>query len=352
LAAALPFAGLTSVVRSVLEARERFLLISIVQAIAGSLTYLVPLALSFGTRDVRVLIAGAALSRICGFTAFMAAARLVWPGEFPWSSVNLRAEREFREFSFWIVISNVIGTAIVYGDRALLVGMFGLTEVAFYNVPLEVVGRMMIIVNSAATVIFPSLARFAGKGMTLERVYVPLMTLLSVVAGAAFLALSIATPACLSLWLGETFQQHSSPVIRILLVGLGFQTLNVMALAMLNAGGMARPITLMHIAETPLYFGSLYLSGEHLGLPGIALVWSGRAVLEYLCFTGLQMRAAMPGSAGLQLTGSVLSAGNFIPLAIMAGSGQLVMAVLAGTVWALVSAFWSLSRLRAAHRQC
>ena len=125
LAAALPFAGLTSVVRSVLEARERFLLISIVQAIVGSLTYLVPLALSFGTRDVRVLIAGAALSRICGFTAFMFAARLVWPGEFPWSSVNLRAEREFREFSFWIVISNVIGTAIVYGDRALLVGMFG-----------------------------------------------------------------------------------------------------------------------------------------------------------------------------------------------------------------------------------
>jgi hypothetical protein len=177
-------------------------------------------------------------------------------------------------------------------------------------------------------------------------VYVPLVTLLSVAAGAALLALSIATPACLSLWLGEPFQQHSSPVIRILLVGLGFQTLNVMALALLNAGGMARPITLMHLAETPLYFGSLYLSGKHLGLPGIALVWSGRAVLEYLCFTGLRMRAAMPGSAGRQLTGSVLSAGNFIPLAIMAASEQLVVALVVAAVWALVSVSWCLFQLR------
>lgn len=349
LAAALPFAGLISVFRAVLEAREDFLSISIIQSILGILTFVAPLTLSYTTTDVRVIIAGAVACRIVGCAAFLVAARVAWPGKIPWRSVNLRAEREFRQFSLWTVVSNVIGAAIVYGDRALLVRLFGLVEIAFYNVPLEMLGRMMIVVNSAATVVFPSLSRFAGNRVLMEGVYVSLMALVSVAVGVVLLVLSILTPPCLQLWLGPDFRDHSSLLVRILLIGLAFQCLNVMSLAALNARGFARPITLMHLTETPLYFGALYLCGRRFGLTGVALVWSARLIAEYLCFTGFQMYVVAKGGVRRQGVGATLAACNAIPLGLAARGGGAT-AILVSVIFAAISVTWSLLGLRALHK--
>lgn len=350
LAAALPFAGLTSVCRSVLEAREDFVSISIIQSILGILTYVVPLALSVWTADVRVIIAGAVACRILAFAAFLAGARAAWPGRFPWRAVNLHGEREFREYSLWTVVSNLIGTAIVYGDRALLVRLFGLAEIAFYNVPLEMLGRLMIIVNSAATVIFPALSRFAGNRAVMEGVYVSVVTLLSVVMGIAMLGLSILTPACLNLWLGADFRDHSSLLVRILLIGLACQCLNVMSLAALNARGFARPITMMHLTETPLYFIALYLCGRRYGLTGVALAWSARLIVEYACFTGFQLYVVASDGVRRQGIGAALAACNIIPLGLAAfGSGTI--AILVSVAAAIVSVSWALSELRAVQKR-
>ena len=83
LAGAVPVAGLTSVFRSVLEAREDFLTISLIQGVLGILTYLVPLALSIVTADVRLIILGPVLCRFAAFAAFAGAARRAWRGPFP-----------------------------------------------------------------------------------------------------------------------------------------------------------------------------------------------------------------------------------------------------------------------------
>jgi O-antigen/teichoic acid export membrane protein len=346
LAAAVPFAGLTSVFKSVLEAREDFLSISVIQSILGVLTYVVPMILSFATADVRIIIAGAVACRVLACLAFVVGARRAWRGAFPWRSVDFRAEREFREFSLWTVVSNVMGAAVVYGDRALLMRMFGLAEIPYYNVPLELLGRMMIVVNSAATVVFPSLSRYAGNKVLFERVYVSLVTLMSAILGVVLLGLSIVTPTCLNLWLGAEFRDHSSILVRVLLIGLAFQGLNVMALAFLNARGFARPITLMHLVEAPLYFGALYLCGLRFGLPGVALVWSGRLIVEYACFTGFQVYVGASDRVRRVGTGAVLAACNAIPLALMAAFSDAAVACFVCAGGAAISVAWSLLELR------
>jgi O-antigen/teichoic acid export membrane protein len=350
LAAAVPIAGLTSVFKSVLEAREDFLSISIIQSILGILTYVVPLFLSFVTADVRVIILGAVICRFLAFAAFVAGALRAWPGPFPRQSVNLRLESEFREFSFWTVVSNLLGVAIVYGDRALLVRMFGLAEIPFYNVPAELLGRLMIIVNSAATVVFPSLARFAGNKALFEGFYVALLTLLSAAIGIVSLGLSIATPAFLRLWLGADFQTHSSFVVRVLLVGMAFQSLNVVALASLNARGFARPITIMHMVETPLYFAALYVCGTRFGLTGVAVAWSVRLIAEYICFTGFQEHIGASDGARRKRVGATLAACNALPAALMAAYADVTVAVLVCVACCGVSIAWSLRELRDAAR--
>jgi O-antigen/teichoic acid export membrane protein len=346
---ALPFAGLTSVFRAVLEARESFLAVSIIQGTLGVLTYSVPMLLSFATTDVRVIIGGAIVCRAFAFVAFTTVAVRAWQGHFPWLRVNLAGQREFRRFSLWLVISNIVGSAIVYGDRALLVKMFGLAEVPYYNVPLEILGRLMIIVNSAATVIFPSLSRASQNKMLFEEVYVTLTTFLSVVVGAALLAMSIGTPLGLQLWLGDEFRDHSTGVVRILFVGLAFQSLNVFALASLNARGFARPITFMHLIEAPGYLWALYSFGLRSGLAGVALVWSGRLIFEYACFAGFQ--AAIGGKRGRPRLafGALVAGSNMIPLALIAVTGNKLLALLATGAFATLSVVWSLSLLRKDH---
>lgn len=346
LAAAVPFGGLTSVFRSVLEAREDFRRISLIQSTFGTLTYVVPSLLSFATADIRVIIGGAVICKIIAAAVFAASALRAWPDGFPWSSINLRAQREFRQFSFWSITSNVVGAGIMYGDRVLLVRMFGLGEIPFYNIPLEMLGRMMIAVNSAATVIFPSLSRLSGNRVLIEDVYVALVTLLSAIMGAALLGLSIATPFCLDVWLGGQFREHSTLVVRVLLVGMAFQCLNVFALATLNARGFARPITLMHLLEVPFYFAALYSCGEHFGLVGVALVWSCRLIAEYCCFCGFQVHLSKGHGARRQRIGLVLAACNALPVALMTQTVGTALAVLVCIVCMTASAAWALLELR------
>jgi O-antigen/teichoic acid export membrane protein len=346
LSVALPFAGLTSVFRAVLEARESFLTISIIQGALGVLTYSVPMLLSFATADVRVIIGGAIACRVLAFAAFTTAAARAWQGPFPWHRVNLAGQRDFRRFSLWLVISNVVGSAIVYGDRALLVKLFGLAEVPYYNIPLEMLGRLMIVVNSAATVIFPSLSRASENKMLFEEVYVTLTTILSVVVGVVLLGMSIGTPLGLQLWLGNEFRDHSTGVVRILFIGLAFQSLNVFALASLNARGFARPITFMHLIEAPAYLWALYSFGLHSGLVGVALVWSSRLIFEYACFAGFQAAIGGKGGRPKLAFGALVAGCNMIPLAVIAMTGDKLLALSASGVFATLSVVWSLTLLR------
>jgi len=348
LIAALPFAGLTAVLRSVLEAREKFLVISAIQTAVGIFTYAAPLVLSFVTKDVRVLIAGAAAGRILATVAFMAQARRTWRGSFPWRSVDLRAEREFQQFSFWLVVSNVVGAGVLYGDRALLMRLFRLEDIAFYNVPLEMLGRTMLIVNSAATVAFPMLSRFAGDRVLFERVYVAVTTLLAAAIGVALLGVSLLAPAGLEVWLGDEFRSHSEGIARILLVGLLFQALTAMALLSLNARGLSRPIALLQLVETPVYFGALYWCGLRLGMTGVALVWSGRVFVEYVCLAGFQVSAGTREAVRRQVAGAALAASNAIPAAAVAFRDGAVVALTMSAVCILASVTWALSELRAA----
>src|SRR5260370_41294201 len=84
LACAIPMAGLTSVFRTVLEARDKFPTISAIQVFLGVLTYIVPLNLSFTTQDIRYLFARAVACRGLAFFAFALAAGSSWDGSLAW----------------------------------------------------------------------------------------------------------------------------------------------------------------------------------------------------------------------------------------------------------------------------
>lgn len=301
LIAAIPFLGTTSVFRSVLEAKEDFLKVSIIQTVLGTVTYLVPLGISFYSRDIRLITAGAISCRIATFAIFAVFASAYWNGKFPWSNVRFKWGGEFQQFSSWLVLSNLIGSGIVYGDRAVLARMIPLGEIAFYNVPLELLGRILIVVNGVASAGFPFLSRLSDDKNRLPDIYRVAAISLSGVIGVGFYLLGLSAPYVVGAWLGDEFRNHSVVLIQIFSVGLAFQSLNILALAILNASGSAKLPALMHAVEAPLYIVGLIWGGTHYGAKGIACMWAVRPAIEFLIYCGLISAMAHRGRAKMAI---------------------------------------------------
>lgn len=346
LAVALPFIALTTVLRSILEAHEDFTQVGVLQGAIGAATYLAPLATSFFTNEVTLVIASATLCRIAGTAAFFSRIPRAWWREARRSIAPLHWDRDFRSFSFWLVISNLAGVCIVYGDRALLVGTLPLEQVPFYNVPLEMLVRVLIVVNGAVTVLFPRLAR-TDQTQNFDRYHAVALIGSATLLAPLLLLLGATAPIWLELWLGADFALHSTTLVRLFLVGILFQALNAVAFAALNALGRARVPAFMHLVELPLYFTALYLAGERLGLVGLALVWSVRPIVEYLCFTALLLHEVPPAARGLRLLGGAFAATSAVPVIVIAAFDALSLAVVVCVLITAVSAAWLARMTRA-----
>jgi O-antigen/teichoic acid export membrane protein len=349
LTSAIPFLGATSVFRAVLEAREKFLFIGVMQSIFGTLTYALPLFVSLATKDVRLITMSAIACRFAAVVPYFNAARRQWEGGFPWRLIDLRIGAEFRQFSAWSVVSNLVGTVIVYGDRALITRLVPLDQIAFYNVPLEVFGRLMIVINGAITVAFPLLSRHAEKRALLLKAYLIALALMSVLIGGLLLLCAALVPMGLDMWLGKEFRTHSTLLVRIVVLGLLFQGFNALALAFLNARGLSRLPAIMHLVEAPVYLIAVYLFGSRFGLVGIACVWSARALIEFVGYGALTTLKSDRESRRYAGVGAVFAFCGAVPIGVVAATGGNELAGSLWLVFAMVSMIWVLGVLRSNH---
>jgi O-antigen/teichoic acid export membrane protein len=300
--------------------------------------------LSLVSSDIRLIVAGAVACRILSFIAFCIAARAAWPEKMPWKGIG-PWDVHFLRFSGWLVVSNVVGNAVVYADRALLVRLIPIAHLPFYNVPLEFLIRIMIVVNGAITVAFPYLSRVAADKARLDKIHVTAVAALGAAIAPVLLIVSLIAPVGLEWWLGEAFRANSTEIVRIFLVGLMFLSLNAFALASLSAQGLARTIAMMHLIEAPLYIWALWYFGREYGLSGVAVVWSGRMVVEYGCYSVMQIAASENKRS--QIGGAVLGALHAVPLIAFALVHQMLLSVALCAVVTFATVRWAMANLLA-----
>jgi O-antigen/teichoic acid export membrane protein len=343
LSASIPFIGVTATLRSILEAKERFPTIAAIQATLGSLTYAAPLLLSLVTSDIRVIVGSAVVCRVLAFVAFFVAARAEWPGVLSLKHAGAW-DVHFLRFSGWLVISNVVGNAVVYADRALLVKLIPIAQLPFYNVPLEFLIRIMIVVNGAITVAFPYLSRMAADKTRFDKVYVTAVAAIGATLVPVLLVVSFIAPWGLEVWLGAEFRERSTEIVRLFLIGLLFLSLNAFALASLSARGLAHTIALMHLIEAPLYLWALWYFGRSFGFYGVAAVWSGRMVAEYVGYSAMQIMAS--DNKRSQISGAALGALLAVPLIVFTLMHQAALSSAICVLLTLVTLRWAMSTLR------
>lgn len=284
ISATIPLVTLTAALRGFLEATGQFPFLSLVTASAGAGMYVVPM--------IVVLVGGGLVSVAATYVALRIGMAIAFAigclctKNAPPLSLRLdwKAIHKMVSFGGWLSLSNVIGTAMVYGDRFLLGSLVGMLAVTSYSMPLDVIGRLQTLVTSFCTVLFPLLSRLDGAGSAQFQ---------SVYRGAHAIVLSFITPLTVTAILLSPFfmkfwlREHNTPEAvfsaQVFLAGSIVQSMASISFTALHARGRSDLPAWVHMVEFPLYCGAFFWAATHYGVRGAALVWFGRVILDFGC---------------------------------------------------------------------
>lgn len=295
LAAALPVIGVGKAFRGLLDAAQRFDLVTAVRLPTTIGNYALPmLGLALGW-ELPALFALLLAGRIAaGVAFFLLAARL-----YPTLSRPRFARDEWRRifgFGGWVTVSTVVSPMLGYLDRLLLGALVTMTAVAHYAAPYEVVVRLVVIPASLVATLFPAFSQLSGGA---ERDRIPTLAARSVkvvlvVLAPAVIVLLGGAADVLRLWLGVDFARESALAMQILAVGILFNAAAHVPYALLQGTGRPDMPAKFHMLELPVHALVAWALITLWGIPGAALAWSVRVALDaVLLFAGSARTAGL-----------------------------------------------------------
>lgn len=277
--------------RGLLEAHQRFKLVSALRIPLGVFTFVGPLmVLPFSrslTPVVGVLVAGRAASclaylLVCFRVVPELRQRVAWHG--PSAGPLIR-------FGGWMTVSNVVSPIMVTMDRFLIGALVSVTAVAYYATPFEVITKSSVIPSALMGVMFPAFSTGFAKdrGRTAVLFGRSVKSLFLVLFPIMLCTVALAQDG-LKLWLGAEFAQHSFRVLQWLAIGVFINSLAQVPFALLQGVGRPDLTAALHIIELPLYLGLLWWLVSARGIEGGAIAWSARVTVDALFLFGLARR--------------------------------------------------------------
>ncbi len=268
-----------------LEAFQKFKLVNAIRVPTGIYTFLGPLmVLPFSSRLSTVVLA-LLFGRLVEWIIFFLACLNTIPGVMNPAAHGQTPLKGLFRFGSWMTVTNMISPLLMHVDRFLIGGLRAASEVAYFATPAEIVVKLLILPRAWVGVLFPSFAgsyrqrREETSALFGRACRYLLLGLFPVVVMVVTL-----TPEFLTLWLGADFGQASSPVMKLLTMGVFLCCLAYLPISLLQASGRPDYTAKLNLIELPLY---LVFSGVliHLfGIVGAASAWLLRSAVDlYYC---------------------------------------------------------------------
>lgn len=333
LAVAVPLMVLTSGLRGVLEAGQRFRTINALRVPLGLLTFLGPLAALHVSNRLPAAVAVLAAARALVFGLHVLAVGLAHP--------ELRRPRAPRAVDLarlwkvagWMTVSSIVSPVLVSADRFVIGTVLPLTAVAHYATASEVATKMWLFTAALQPVLFPALAATLVSAPQRAAVLFDRGVRATTLALApATLILVLFAPELLTGWLGPAFAAESAPLLRWLAIAVFVNALASVPHSVLQSAGRADLPGKLHALELPLYFGALWALLPRFGLLGVAYAWLLRMAVDALAQLAAvpvvlpDARRAVWRAGAIMVGGMVLLAPATLPMPLVA---RVVIAVAA-----------------------
>ena len=281
LAFAVPLVLCSAGLRGVLEAQQKFQLITFIRLPVMIATIAAPLVVMAFTHDLAAITALLVLCRVAEFLLLAVFALRSVPGLARPRGIGLTDLKRLLGFGGWMTVSNIIGPLMTYLDRFLISGVMTIAAVAYYATPYDLANRLAVIPGSIAAVLFPAFtARAAVDPQRLTALYKRAITSVLFILTPVVLLLIIFADQLLTLWLGADFSLRSTSVLQVLLAGVLFNAAAQISFTMVHALGRPDLTSKLHLAELPLYLAALWMLVSRFGIIGAAIASAIRVVLD------------------------------------------------------------------------
>lgn len=283
--------------RGLLEAHQRFDLVSALRIPTGLYTFVGPLlALPF-TRNlaavVGVLVGGRLISCIAHLWLCLRIVpelrrRIAWHR--PSAGPLLR-------FGGWLTVGNIIGPMMMYMDRFVIGALVSAAAVAYYATPYEVVTRLQLIPAAVVGVMFPAFSvSFAKDRSRAGLLYGHSTKYILLVLFPIILSIVVLAQNGLTIWLGADFAQHSTRVVQWLALGILANSLAFVPFGFVQGVGRPDLTSKLHLLELPIYLVMLFGLIRVAGIEGAAIAWGARAIADATALFLLARRFLPSGS--------------------------------------------------------
>src|SRR5258708_5863486 len=267
LALSIPIVTITSGLRGILEAQQRFRILNLIRIPMSIFSFAGPLlVLPFSHSLVPVivvLIAGRLLGGVAHLFACFHAMPLLRHNYVLRHSMVLPVVK----LGGWMTFSNIISPIMVYLDRFLIGALLSVSAVAYYTAPFDMVTRLWVIPGALVAVIFPAFA--------VTVLQEPDRTALLLSRGTKYVFLAVfpivlvittLAPEGLRLWLGPAFAENGASVLRWLAAGVLVNTFASVAFVFIQGAGRPDITAKLHLLELPIYLSAVWLLTKHFGI--------------------------------------------------------------------------------------
>ena len=339
-----PWVTLTSGLRGILEGLQRFRTANLIRIPMSIFSYAGAVSVLPFSRSLVWVVAVLALSRVVGCLVYLWACLQAWPGLRQRVALEPRLVRPVVIFGGWMTVSNVINPILVYADRFVVGAMVSVALTAFYTVPFDIVVRLLVIPGAIAGVLFPAFAlNLAQDPFRAQVLFSRSLKYIFLSAFPIALVAVTLAPEALQLWLGASFAEKSTPVLRWLAAGMFVNSLAHIPFALVQSAGRPDITAKLHLLELPVYLGAVWALTKSRGIEGTAIAWAGRLTLDTLLIAFVMDRVLWPHKKSLLKIGAAAGGGLLLlGLATLPGTVAMKLGFLGLILTGFVLTAWFL----------
>ena len=277
----IPIVILSSGLRGALEGIRQFKIINLSMIPLGSLNYILPAIVSFFTNRLEFIIVSLLIVRVIIFITLIYICNKKIIGFSKWSFNKFELVK-LIQFGGWMTVSNIIGPVMVNMDRVFISSILAVSTVTFYVVPFDIVSKILIFPSAISNVLFPEFS-FQSNSNNRKALLTNLKIFTYSVALILFICLSLLfvfSFELLSIWISEEFAMKSSPILKILCIGIFINGIAFIPYSFIQGLGRSDITAKFHIFELIIYMPLLYYCLVEYGVIGAAYAWVIRASID------------------------------------------------------------------------
>ena len=278
-----PFIMLVIFFRSILEAKQQFLITSLNRAFLNSSIFISP-SILFINKTFTLVDIFWFLFFIYTISVLSLLYFTIKHLNIKFTDFTLSHSKSLFNIGIWMMISSLAGIGLYYADRYFIAVFISTIAVAYYVASYDLVTRLNIISGSLTSALFPAFSHWyeIKEYDKIVKNIIFVSKIITILVSVASFIIIVFAKTFLLYWINAEYSQNSSIIMQLLVIGVLFNTLAVVPFRALSAIGYHKFVAKLYLIETPLYLIILYLSLNEFSLIGAVIAYNIRAFLEML----------------------------------------------------------------------